>query len=250
VLVTAAVLLPFAPVWPELWRQVVGLHVGARALPLGGIDRTTALRELPIAALGAAGCLVAVWRRYPALAAAGAAWAAAAALLLAVQHPVWPHHAVVLAAPLALLGGGLATLLPGRAAAVACLVALAAGIVPAGLVRAQQPPAAVDAPIVAALDAHTAPGDLVITDDQFAVALAGREVPPQLVDTSFVRAESGDLTAARVERIADDPDVRAVLFATGRLDALPGLRAWVAQRFPVAIDVGGGRRLYLRTARG
>src|SRR5215831_15449504 len=34
----AAVLLPFVPVWPELWRQVVGLHLGARSLPLGGLD--------------------------------------------------------------------------------------------------------------------------------------------------------------------------------------------------------------------
>src|SRR5215467_13828182 len=62
----AAVLLPFVPVWPELWRQVVVLHLGARSLPLGGLDGQTAARELPVAALGAAGFAAAV-RRAPLL---------------------------------------------------------------------------------------------------------------------------------------------------------------------------------------
>jgi hypothetical protein len=42
--------------------------------------------------------------------------------------------------------------------------------------------------------------------------------------------------------------VRGVLFASGRLAELPGFRAWVAERFPDAVDVGDGRTLYLRRA--
>jgi len=115
-------------------------------------------------------------------------------------------------------------------------------------VRAQQQAPAVDAPVVAALRARTARGDLVITDDQFAVAQAGRDVPPELVDTSFVRVQSGDLTVAAVEAAADRPDVTAVLLASGRLALLPGFRAWAGERFPEVIDLGGGRTLYLRPA--
>jgi 4-amino-4-deoxy-L-arabinose transferase-like glycosyltransferase len=245
--VAAALLLPFAHVWPEAWRQVVGLHLGARSLPVGGLDGQTLARELPIAVLGTAGCLVAA-RRAPLLAATGGAWVAAAALLLAFQHPLWPHHAVAMTAPLALLGGGLARVLPGRIAAVACLAALAASVAPAALVRAQQLPPSADAPVTAALRANTAPADLVVTDDQFAAALAGRDVPPPLVDTSLVRVQSGDLTTAEVESLADRPGVRAVLLANGRLAALPGFLTWVGERFPAAVDLGGGRTLYLRPA--
>jgi hypothetical protein len=250
IVLAAAVLLPFAHVWPEVWRQVVGLHLGARSLPVGGLDGQTLAREAPVALLGIAGCLVAA-RRAPLLAATGGAWVAAAALLLAFQHPLWPHHAVAVTAPLALLGGGLARLVPGRgtvAPAVACIVALTASVVPAALVRAQQLPPSADAPVTAALRAGTAPNDLVVSDDQFAVALAGRDVPPPLVDTSLVRVESGDLTTAEVEAVTDRPGVRAVLLASGRLSALPGFRAWVGERFPEVVDLGGGRILYLRPA--
>ena len=247
VAVAAVVLLPFVHAWPELWRQVVGLHLGARALPLGGLDAQTVALEVPIAVLGAAGCAVAA-RRAPLLAATGAAWVAAAVLLLALQHPLWPHHAVVVTAPLALLGGGLAVVVPGRVAAIACLAVLAASVLPASLVRDQQVPASSEARVTAALRAGIAPHDLVVTDDQFAAALAGRSVPPPLVDTSLVRVRSGDLTADDAEAITDRPQVDGVLLASGRLAALPGFRAWVGERFPDAVDLGGGRTLYLRPA--
>jgi hypothetical protein len=115
-------------------------------------------------------------------------------------------------------------------------------------VRDQQPPASADAPVTAALRARIAPGTFVVTDDQFAAALAGRDVPPQLVDTSLVRVRSGDLTVDAVEAITDQPDVDGVLLASGRLAALPGFRAWVGERFPDVIDLGDGRTLYLRPA--
>lgn len=246
-LLAAAVLLPFVPAWADLWRQVVGLHLDARSLPLGGLDGQTVTRELPIAALGAAGFAVAA-RRAPLLAAVGGGWAATAALLLTVQHPLWPHHAVVVTAPLALLGGGLALAVPARAAAIACIAALAASAVPAAFVREQQLPASAEAPVTAALLTGTAPAAFVVTDDQFAAALAGRDVPPPLVDTSLVRIRSGDLNVDAVEAITDQADVDGVLLASGRLAALPGFRAWVGERFPVAVDLGAGRTLYLRPA--
>ncbi|HEY4025974.1 MAG TPA: hypothetical protein VGO86_06050 [Candidatus Dormibacteraeota bacterium] len=246
-LAAAALLLPFAGVWPALWAQTVGLHLGARALPLGGLDGATLLRGLPVAVVATAGGLTA-FHRAPLLVVTAATWAAAAALLLAVQHPLWPHHAVVLTAPLALLGGGLALGIPVRrsAAVVAGCVLLVASVASGLFVRSLQAPLGADGPVVAALRADTTPADLVITDDQFAAALADRSTPPELVDTSFVRVQSGGLTTAQVEAIAARPGVRAVLLATDRLSALPGLPAWLAQRYPHVLDLGGGRTLYTR----
>jgi hypothetical protein len=99
---------------------------------------------------------------------------------------------------------------------------------------------------VAALRASTAPGDLVISDDQFATALAGRSTPPELVDTSLVRVKSGDLTVDELMVIAERWHVRAVLLRTDRLAAVPGLQAWLEQHFPKSMHLGTGRTLYLR----
>jgi hypothetical protein len=124
-------------------------------------------------------------------------------------------------------------------------VLLAATALAALYVRSQQAPDWSVRPTVAALHAATAPGEAVITDDQFAAALADRSTPPELVDTSQVRVLSGDLTAAEVERIAERSDVRAMLLATDRLVKLPGLRDWLRQRYPVVRQIDPERRLYL-----
>jgi hypothetical protein len=94
----------------------------------------------------------------------------------------------------------------------------------------------------------TTPRQQIITDDQYIAALANRDVPPELVDTSDVRITTGYLTTGQVIAIAEQPQVGAVLFYTGRLDQLPGLRAWVAQHFRLARSYGGGQDLYLRAA--
>jgi hypothetical protein len=43
---------------------------------------------------------------------------------------------------------------------------------------------------IARLQAAMAPADLIVTDDQQLVALAGHDTPPQLVDTSLVRVKT------------------------------------------------------------
>jgi hypothetical protein len=249
-LVAAAVLLPYVDAWGPLWRQAVGLHLGAQALSIGGFTPGDALPELPLLALGLAGLAVAA-RRAPALAAAGGSWVTAAALLLALHRPFWPHHAVVLTAPLALLAGGLAPrpeAMPARrlVTAALALAAIAAWTASFAHVRALQQPPATRAAAVAALRSATAPGEPVVTDDQFTAALAGRSTPPELVDTSEVRVVSGDLTADRVESIIQRDRVPAVLLATGRLDRLPGFESWLRGHFPVRRDLGPSGVLYLR----
>lgn len=91
----------------------------------------------------------------------------------------------------------------------------------------------------------TTPDQQVIADDQYIADMAGRSVPPELVDTSFVRIETGYLTPAQVIALAERPQVGAILFYTGRFDQIPGFRAWVEGHFHLARDYGNGRALYL-----
>src|SRR6185312_822987 len=73
--------------------------------------------------------------------------------------------------------------------------------------------------VAADLQHAITPGQLVITDAQLIAALANRNTPPFLVDTSTVRIESGYLTLAQLENSASQPQVHAVLFYTGRFAA-------------------------------
>jgi hypothetical protein len=100
-------------------------------------------------------------------------------------------------------------------------------------------------PAVARLQALTAPSDLVVTDDQYVAALAGRDTPPQLVDTSMVRVGSGFLTTQSVEAIAERSGSHAFLFSTGRFLALTDLHSWVEARYPRRVQLDPQRVLYL-----
>ena len=102
--------------------------------------------------------------------------------------------------------------------------------------------------MVQALQDHAIPSGLVVTDDQYVAALAGRDTPPELVDTSLVRIATGSLTTEEVERIIRRDDVHVVLFATDRLDRLPGLRAWIGANFHPVRSFDAGETLYIRNA--
>ena len=102
--------------------------------------------------------------------------------------------------------------------------------------------------VAADLQHAITPGQLVITDAQFIAALANRNTPPFLVDTSTVRIESGYLTLAQLENSASQPQVHAVLFYTGRFAApeTAPFHAWVAQHFRLLHNYGNGRELWVR----
>jgi hypothetical protein len=102
--------------------------------------------------------------------------------------------------------------------------------------------------MIQSLQDKALPSGLMVTDDQYVAALAGRDTPPELVDTSLVRIATGSLTTDEVERIIRRDNVRVVLFATDRLDRLPGLRAWVEANFQKVKAFGAGEALYVRNA--
>lgn len=251
-LAAAAFLLPFVGSWPQLWDQSVGLHLRAREAPTGGLDGWMALRECPLVVLGLAGAAI-LMRRAPVLATAGVAWVVGAALLVGLHRPLFPHHLLVLTAPLSLLAGAAAQLLLNarglRYASAVGIVVIGATLASALYVRSLAIPDTVRQPAVSALRAATSHNDYVITDDQYTAALADRLSPPELVDTSPVRVLAGDLTTAQVEAVAERWGVRAVLLDTRGLPSLsllPGIMEWLVERFPVVLDLGGGRMLYLR----
>jgi hypothetical protein len=254
-LVAAIALAAFRSELRPLLQQSVGLHLDSRGLDEGGFtpDLWAAVRrEVPLVLLALVGAVRTL--AMPARRRAGAAmtlWALAAAGAVAVQHPLWPHHLSAIVPPLAVLGGlALATPLP-RVRALGMLIAVAgiAACVVSALtyVWTYQPAPSPggDAGLVAGLRAHVPAGSVVVSDDQTTVAEAGLDAPPELVDTSLVRINSGNLSTADVERIIQRDQVRAVLFGTTRLEHLPGLREWVAGRLPVRVDLGEGRTLYL-----
>ena len=233
-----------------LWEQTIGLHLQARRLGGGGVPPQVLLAELPTAALGMAGAVLGR-RRAPTLALAGVMWSTLAVLVLAVHRPLWQHHLLVLAAPLALLAGCTVFRLPHLGSRG--LVLAAAGIALASAASALQvyqgqTPDESRMDAVNAERAATGAGDLTITDDQYTVSLSGRRTPPSLVDTSQVRARSGELTTPQVARAAERWSVSCVLVDDhyGSLSTMPGFHQWVTHRYPVIRRLGHGRTLYLR----
>jgi 4-amino-4-deoxy-L-arabinose transferase-like glycosyltransferase len=263
-LACVVILAPFAPQWDALYEQVIGFHLVARGTSGNGpLANLLLLPDITwvVAALGLA---VALWRRMwkalPVL-----AWLLAGVLVLVVQRPLFDPHVLILAPPLSLLAalGAVAAIGWARShwntrtkesllvagTLVALGVTLFVGLwLDARQIRADDAyDGGTRAQMVQALQDHAIPAGPVVTDDQYVAALAGRDTPPELVDTSLVRIGTGSLTTDEVERIIRRGDVRVVLFATDRLDRLPGLRAWVEANFRPVRNFGAGEALYMRS---
>lgn len=114
---------------------------------------------------------------------------------------------------------------------------------------AAAPPTAVQMQVARALEGLTVPTDVVASDDQYVVALAGRNVPPELVDTSLVRIKSGDLSAVHLEAILTRDDVRVILFSSGRFALIPGFEDWVRANYTQVLDLGNGQGLFVKAPR-
>lgn len=246
VLGAAAWLLPFAGLLPQLYAQVVGLHLAARAIATGDAAgvASTLLGLAPLFVAAAAGLLIA-YRSGGRLFAPVLAWLAGAGLLLAVQHPLWPHHLAAVAVPAALAAAPLARLLPARLRPPVFAAAVLAVVAGSAVFALSIPDDRAQRLAAAELAQRVSAGRRVITDDQYTVALAGRDVPPGLVDTSQVRIVSGSLSGAELLAAADDPENAGILEATGRLRLLPALPQAEA-RFPRHEELAGGRELLLR----
>ncbi len=280
----AVLLLPFAGAYHAFVSGVITFHTTAASV-LGntaqysqkgntGIIATALVSLLALAALY--GTAVAIlrqdWRVLPLL-----GWFVASAFLLWRQVPLFPHHLVSLVPPfIALAVMGIASPsspphigrdAPGRSELPPTMTAILSGIAIVFLLltagadvrqdvtyyntaqaRSVDGLAQLEARVATDLRQAITPDQQVITDAQFVAALAGRDTPPSLVDTSMVRIETGYVTLAQLEAAASQTQVHAVLFFSGRfsLPQVVAFHVWVTQHFRLLHDYGAGRELWVR----
>jgi len=282
-LVCLLLVAPFVASFGAFYDQVVRFHLVAGSVDNLGLKhnislilKTQALYLPGLLALVALG--LALWRRAWDVVPL-ALWLLASLILLARQQPLLGHHLTLLSPLLALIGAlalplATSTMTQGASGAptsggarsgvldppavrvlaygvvALALIVVLVGAVSGGIANraAGAAPARETLRMASALQAFTQPGELVVSDDQAIAGLADRDVPPQLVDTSQVRISSGYLTASQLESIITRDSVRAILFASGRFDLIPGFRAWVAAHGQLAASFSHGHALYLLMA--
>ena len=271
--------LPFFGSFQAFWSDVVTFHTAAGSVlssnPQMGQSGNTAKLGTALATLLALAALYGTvaaivrrdWRVLPLL-----GWFLATAFLLWRQVPLFPHHFVSLTPPLVALAVmgvagleiysststrastlNLRTVLTWLAVLLILVTALADTRTDLlyyknASARGVDGLAQLEARVAADLDRAIRPDQQVVTDAQFIADLASRNTPPGLVDTSMVRITTGSVTLSRLESLANQPQVHAVLFFTGRF-GLPDVAAfhkWVAQRFHLLHNYGGGRELWVR----
>lgn len=222
-----------------------------QALTIGFSYEPAAL--LPLAALGGLTLLISRPRRaLPAV-----AWALGGLLLLLAYSPLHGKHIVVAVPGVALLAGaGCArlhhlaqALAPARRSSLAALplvlalVWYGASLAPllddAGALLRVTADTDVDPAFeqyndaVATLQTLTAPDDFIVTDQPYLAFLAGRKVPPELVDTALARIRSRSLTGARARELAARYAPKVVLLWGDRLRSLGSFKEWVDQSYRV-----------------
>jgi hypothetical protein len=198
------------------------------------------------------------WRHHPRLVTTGLVWIGGALVAVAATHPALQHYQIAISPGLALLGGAALAQVAEwcgagahakwtEAALVAVLVTVAAIVLVGSLGNVQQLEVKPNPVQVASIRQLIPPGSQLFSDDQFNEALAGRQGPPYLIDTSLLRLHNSGLTPAALEsRISGDPALCGVLFATNRLTTVQGFQEWVAIHFTNRSDLPGGAVLYRR----
>ena len=259
VITTLIILAPFLESMNALVQQVVMFHLAAGKAMVGsefGVGNVQKLALFFVAnralsTLALIGVVITVmrrdWRIVPLL-----AWFLTTLILLRIQVPLWPRHAIVLIPPLiafvALGLKGLPVIPMRRPIAWQQGAALLMGLLTLATVinslrhdyyhyqdlRTQA--ATTDqwmTQVAADVERVTTPDQWIITDAQFVAALANRDTPPWLVDTSITRVLSGYLTSQDLLQAAADPRVHAIVFATDHFTLAPvsSFHHWVAEHF-------------------
>ncbi len=175
-----------------------------------------------------------------------AAWLLGTTLVLLTEHPMWRPHVSQLIPALALLA------VRHRPATGVLVLALVIAL-PYHVVHAWpmlRPTGFTGSAERVVQQLADLPEDaLAISDDPGLVWRAGRRTPPDLVDASILRIQTGDLTAASIAAAAADPEVCAVVVRSrvrwGSFEDLPERLA--AGGYEVADEDAQGRRLYLKS---
>ncbi len=269
--VTVLVLLPFVSSIQPMWQDVMTFHTDAGVLLKSTPQQSNLSLMKPVlmsittyAALY--GTTIALlrrdWRVLPLL-----AWLLTTIYMLWKLTPLFPHHLVALIPPLiALTVMGISPftwqkkpsrVLLNSATAVALALILVTATLNVQQIRhyyrnEQAQNMATTTPqetqIIKDLQRAIQPNQRVITDAQFLVSLADRNTPAALVDTSQVRINAGYVTVPQLIQEASQPQVRAILFYSGRLNikSVAGFHTWVLHHFHLLHSYGAGRELWIK----
>jgi 4-amino-4-deoxy-L-arabinose transferase-like glycosyltransferase len=250
--------------------QVVRFHMEAKAY--FGTDTLSNLRliydqvlstELGIVFLAIAGLII-LFARNRLAAAWISLWVFATSLFLLDHSPLFDHHLILLLPPLAIAAAASILWIPafwhrswGKLLPLFLLFPLICYDSTSGLEWTVERDLAVSLNsheprqvqrVVYLIQKYTHPDDLVVDDQPMHVFAAERQSPPMLADTSYVRIESGYLTADQA--INFSRDAQMVVFWTDRLALLPEYRRWVQTHFQLIKRFGEKhgktKEIYLR----
>jgi 4-amino-4-deoxy-L-arabinose transferase-like glycosyltransferase len=243
-----------------------------------GLDRMANLGQIweyllkngGLSALAAYGCISLFLRRQGGRGFLIIAWFFLMVAVLVNHAPLWPHLLVMLLFPLA-LGGGVAIgelaqyviardkrawswqrtalLLMGLSALVFYLVGLPS-IMDINGQRLMAYKTEVGLAVSEFVASVTDPEGWVITDEPLVPFWAGRKVPPYLSDISYVRTQTGYLTADDLIALTEEYRPQAiVVWSEGRFtQRLPAYVEWVEQNYHLATSFGPKRRIYVPVA--
>ena len=174
------------------------------------------------------------------------AWLGGTILVLLTESPLWRPHVAQLIPALVLLAARHRP--PARALVLAAILVVPYQVVHAWEVLHPAPYSAADERIRAILR-DLPDGARAMSDDPGIVWRAGRLTPPNLVDASILRLQTGDLTAASLSAAARADDVCAVVILSavrwGSLADLPSRLA--ADGYVLTLDEGAGRKVFVRS---
>jgi 4-amino-4-deoxy-L-arabinose transferase-like glycosyltransferase len=259
-----------------MYDQLFVFHWQARAA--FSLDRIANLSQIGeyllknggLLALAAYGCISLFLNRRVGRGFLITAWFLLIAAVLTNHAPLWPHLLVMLLFPLA-LGGGVAigelvqyaklrgkrtwswqrVSLPliGLCALAFYLMGLPS-IVDTNSHRLMAYKTEVGLAATDFVASVTDPEGWVITDEPLVPFCAGRKVPPYLSDTSYVRTQTGYLTADDLIALTEDYRPQAiVVWSEGRFtQRLPAYVEWVEQNYHLATSFGPKRRIYVPVA--
>jgi 4-amino-4-deoxy-L-arabinose transferase-like glycosyltransferase len=228
------------------------------------------LKNGGLSALAAYGCISLLLTRRLGRGFLIIAWFSLIAAVLINHTPLWPHLLIILLFPLA-LGAGVAIgelwqwaiawgdrtwswQREGIFLIGLCALALYLTELPSTVDTNGHRLRAYDTEVGEAATEFVAtvtdPEDWVITDEPLVPFCAGGKVPPYLSDISYVRTQTGYLTADDLIALTEDYRPQAiVVWSEGRFtQRLPAYVEWVEQNYRLATSFGPKRRIYVPVA--
>jgi 4-amino-4-deoxy-L-arabinose transferase-like glycosyltransferase len=273
-LITALIVLaPFLNSLNALARQVLMYHLAAhQSASVAQSTKTDILRNFfatneVLTAAAVLGAFVTIlrrdWRMVPLL-----AWLLTTLIALESLVPLFSRHAIALIPPLiGIVVLGLDDLPPNarssfgpwqrRCVLLIGFLVLAAAVVsiPRDYQRYRDLHEWIESPvavrmtrIAGELEQLTTSSQWIITDTPFSVALANRDTPPWLADTSLVRKLSGYLTSEELLQAGSNPRTHAVVLMTDRFSTLPfaTFHSWVEEHFQLLRRSDTGVEVWIR----